>query len=143
VPILTILKAIWGFRSYWPYLVILILGGALKFEHSRLLSSRAETAATATQLRTAVDANQADLATISALQTSLKDVTKNLADAKTDGERAVQQAAQTSRELQQRLAAAVAGINKGNPSDDAFLALDINATHPDIARSLRDADSNR
>ncbi len=141
--ILTILKALWGFRRFYPYVAILFLGLAVKYERSRLLASRAETKATATQLHTAVDANQADLVTIAALQTSLRDVTKGLADAKLAGQLAVQQAAQASRELQQRLAAAVAGINKGSPSDDAFLSIDLNADHPALARSLRDADSNR
>jgi len=144
MPVLAILKALWGFRRFYPYLAILLLGLAVKYEHSRLLASRAETKATETLLHTAEDANQGDLATIAALQTSVAKMTKQLKKLGADGQLAVQQASQASQELQTRLAATLALLNKhGNPSDDAFLSIDLNAAHPELAGGLRGADATR
>lgn len=144
MPILTILSWIWGKRSLLPYALLAILSLSLYVQHSMLRASRAETKATTSLLHTAEAANQDDVVAIAALQKSVAGLTKQLKQLSSDGQLAVQQAAQTSQELQKRLGATLAILNKhGNPSDDPFLSIDLNAAHPDLAGGLRGADATR
>jgi hypothetical protein len=142
MPVLTILKALWGFRRFYPYVAILILGYAVRHEHAKLLQSRLETTAKQNELRVASDANQSDLAAIVELQAALKDLTAKLGQANEAGAAAVAKASQQAQELHQRLAAAQANLNqlRGNPSYEAFLDTDLDALYPDLARGLRQLD---
>lgn len=144
MPVLTILKALWGFRRFYPYVAILLLGLAVKFEHAKLLQSRQETQTTKTELRVAADANRDDLVTIAEQSKALTDLTAKLSQANEAGAAAVAKASQQAQALQQRLASAQTDLNnlRGNPSYATFLDTDLDALYPDIARGLRKLDSS-
>jgi hypothetical protein len=141
---IAILKGIWEFRRFLPYVAILLLGYAVRHEHAKLLQSRQETQTTKTELRVAADANRDDLATIAELQAALKVLTAQLGQANEAGAAAVAKASQSAQALQKRLVAAQTDLNnlRGNPSYASFLDTDLDALYPDLARGLRQLDSS-
>jgi hypothetical protein len=126
-----------------PYLVIAALGLGLYIEHAKLQRSQRETATIKSEYQTAVTANQSDAATIAALQKGVADLTAQLGQEQKDAAASADKASQTTRALNQRLAAAQLSLAQlgGNPSYASYLNIDLNAQYPELASWLRQLDA--
>lgn len=142
--LLAAIQGLWSVLRKVPplYLAVALLAGALWLEHARLQRCLSEKQTISNALRTAVDANRGDAATIAAQRSALAALTTQLDQERAAAVAAADAAVRRNQVLQTQLAAdqKLLASLQSDPHYAPFLNIDLDAQYPDLAKWLRDAD---